>query len=1110
MTVSYIKAGKAGAAYYTNHSSKIDDYYTAGDKEPPGIFYVSPNAFGTRNNGLGIEDGREFSMGDAKKFAALTAGFHGETGEPLVENVDKANRVALHDFTLSPPKSVSVVWSQASDDLKGKIESIQGERTKQFLDLMSEYAVGRTGAKGSVHQRAYIRGAMFGHGSSRENDPLLHTHAVIFNVVELENGATVALEAREMLRWQGALASLYHAAYAHDLRKLGLPIRKVGNLFEIDGVPEEVLEAFSQRRAAMLKAVAKEMEKRGLDVSEASRALMQQAAIQNRPHKSELTRKELVGIWKERGAALGFTDEQVKQLIDRESYVELTPAQCKAEVKNVVDQVMRTKAVFGEPELLAKSASALIGLASPERIIAAVEDYKSELLVSRGERSKDTVFTSREMVTLEHEMLELCEDRTGKHIQTEYELPDELSPEQRAAAEGVLRDDNFVTVVEGAAGAGKTYTMASVARAYEANGYKVHGLATAWTAALNLKNDADLAGGDAITGWSAAAKKGEAGIDSKTLLIVDEAGMVSARQMRDVLALAREHGAKVVLLGDTKQQKAVEAGASLGPIAQRLGSFKLTEIRRQHRIEEREAVKQLFDGQAEKALKTFFKREGGLTVCDGDDAVNKAIADDWVASRCRTIGDTVEFSREGRELKGKIVDQDDQFWSVSTGTEVHKVDRSHLILATDNRSVRNLNRLAQERLLERGHLGEGRTLETLDGEQTLHVGDEIQFRAKVKEQQVYNRMRGRIESFDGDVMKVRLANNQLVPVDLNGKAWRTQAGDLAVQLAYAMTVNSSQGITVGNTFNKDGWSLFRDAAGVAQSRHRESNRVYADRIEHHERALRRMLADQRKPLEEFTDADVQESMAKSWSKDNVKASTLDHIWQEPDGAIVDRAYLLAEQKEAERVAKSREPEALGQKQPLPDLERASDRQISRAMEQLQLAGIDYEALKIAGEQGILRVDGATGEPVFLGRKGDGALMQVLPLEGPQKPDLRGRFPPILRGEGDKTLVVQDGMEALRTLTDYLEAGEPTPNLIITGGKPFALSGPQAKELLTAKDAKVEKKQSAQSVERDRSNDSARSERAAAIAQAEEASRRATAALQEQAQRPPERDAGLTR
>jgi len=46
MTVSYIKKGKAGGAYYTNHSSEIDDYYTASDKEPPGVWYVPINEFG--------------------------------------------------------------------------------------------------------------------------------------------------------------------------------------------------------------------------------------------------------------------------------------------------------------------------------------------------------------------------------------------------------------------------------------------------------------------------------------------------------------------------------------------------------------------------------------------------------------------------------------------------------------------------------------------------------------------------------------------------------------------------------------------------------------------------------------------------------------------------------------------------------------------------------------------------------------------------------------------------------------------------------------------------------------------------------------------------------
>ncbi|MGD6613520.1 AAA family ATPase, partial [Xanthomonas citri pv. citri] len=131
----------------------------------------------------------------------------------------------------------------------------------------------------------------------------------------------------------------------------------------------------------------------------------------------------------------------------------------------------------------------------------------------------------------------------------------------------------------------------SVARAYERNGYRVVGLATAWTAAQNLQQDADLDEGVAITGWLNSVRKGETSIGKKTLLIVDEAGVVSAQQMRDVLDVAHRAGAKVVLLGDTKQQKSVGAGAALQPIADKLGSHRLDEIRRQHRIEEREAVK---------------------------------------------------------------------------------------------------------------------------------------------------------------------------------------------------------------------------------------------------------------------------------------------------------------------------------------------------------------------------------------------------------------------------------------------------------------------------------------------------------------------------------------
>ncbi|TSB17493.1 MobF family relaxase, partial [Streptomyces benahoarensis] len=385
-----------------------------------------------------------------------------EIGEKLVQNADQKNRVALHDFTLSPPKSVSVIWSQAGDKVKGRIEDIQNEAAREFLDYISVHAVTRQGKAGVIHKSALVRGAMFSHGSSRENDPQLHTHCVVMNVVELEDGSTGALENREMLRWQGAAASLYHADLAYKLGKEGFPIRKVKNLFEIDGVPDEVMKDFSQRRVAILKAVEAEMASRGLDASQASRGLLQKATIETRQEKTEMSRYELEGIWKERGKALGFSEEQVNEIIDSESFTELSREECLEQVRESAYQILQGKAVFGEPELVAKAASAMIGKASRSQILEAVSDLKGELLVCHGEHSRDTVFTSREMVALEHEMLQLAERRNGSHVIENFELPASLSEEQRIAAEATLRDENDVTVVEGSAGAGKTFTMASV------------------------------------------------------------------------------------------------------------------------------------------------------------------------------------------------------------------------------------------------------------------------------------------------------------------------------------------------------------------------------------------------------------------------------------------------------------------------------------------------------------------------------------------------------------------------------------------------------------------------------------------------------------------------
>src|SRR5262249_15035738 len=91
----------------------------------------------------------------------------------------------------------------------------------------------------------------------------------------------------------------------------------------------------------------------------------------------------------------------------------------------------------------------------------------------------------------------------------------------------------------------------------------------------------------------------------KDILVIDEAGMVGSRQMRQVLAQAEKQGAKVVLVGDPEQLQAIEAGASFRAISERAGYIELTDIRRQREAWQKEATREFATGQTEQALSRY-------------------------------------------------------------------------------------------------------------------------------------------------------------------------------------------------------------------------------------------------------------------------------------------------------------------------------------------------------------------------------------------------------------------------------------------------------------------------------------------------------------------------
>jgi conjugative relaxase-like TrwC/TraI family protein len=1107
----------------------VDDYYSnTGGKEPPGRWHFAgtPEQREMTERTLGLVDGATFNSEDTEAFEQLCNGFNPNNGEKLVQNAgDRAGRLALHDFTLSAPKSFSVVWSQADLQTRRAIEEVQHQAAREAMELLSRKgAYSRQGKGGKVKTPVSLVVGMFDHGSSRADDPQLHTHACVLNVTIRPDGTTGSLESRDIMAWQGAAASVYHAGLAWRARQMGAQIRMEGNLPEIEGVPLEVMEAFSRRRATIEAAVEQWQAEHGLtrDASSASRGLLQQATIETRDAKDELTREQLHALWLERGQALGFTEAQVREVMALGEPVEiLGDEQLLEAARHAVAQLTDTDATFTEPALYTRVAIALCGQAEPADIDRAVEMVKRELvhaqvihqrvdavrlasgpptekmvdlarrieqqrlqygqaaalnavdldsfaevraylnehawIVSEDNPSQQVdepevsiVYSTKELVLAERDLQARARQLAPQHALPEADVaaaidsrdaairaavasdlaqrgedPADakgLEDEQRAAIRHACLGPASVSVIEGTAGAGKTFSATTIAEIYKDAGYTVHGLGSAWAQAINLQQEAQLDSGRAITGWLHEVRTSRLVLDPKSLVIVDEAGMVGARQMRDVLEVVQRAGAKAILLGDTRQQAAVSAGDALRVVVAETGSARLDIIRRQSSEAERQAVHAVFAGRAAEALPVYDKR---TTIEVNREATMRRLIEDWAASR------------QAHPL------QDDP------------KRHSHLILALDNATVRELNQLAHEARQAAGELGErSLQLHTMDCSEPGQViefseGDEVVFRANQRSQGVFNRIRGTVESIDeaSSTLHVRTEDGALVEVDPSAERWQHRNGGLALQHGYASTYNASQGLTRGRVFMVDHVGLDRRSAGVGLSRHREDCRIYVDREARYLEKMKRVDATEWHHINSFSDAECLGRVAGGWSRESDKASTLDHEqWLDDAG---DR-FLVAEELAIDRAARQLEQQDLRPRPELLGFQRAAAYELElppaggmaehRSRQQLVAAGISPQVVMDAERAGFLAhqpdEDGSQGssqgEPIYLGRDSCDRVLNTQQDDGKPAPGpLRDRFAPVLPGtDHSRVVVAPTGRDALAAWTLADQAGQPRPTVVV--------------------------------------------------------------------------------
>jgi ATP-dependent exoDNAse (exonuclease V) alpha subunit len=210
----------------------------------------------------------------------------------------------------------------------------------------------------------------------------------------------------------------------------------------------------------------------------------------------------------------------------------------------------------------------------------------------------------------------------------------ELSDEQATMVRRLCKDGDPVAVVVGKAGAGKTFALDVARQAWQQDGHRVIGAALARRAAEELEQGAGIESTTIAALLLDLRRDPTALLDARTVLVVDEAGMVGTRQLAELLDHADEADAKVVLVGDHRQLPEIEAGGVFRGLVARGHAIALEENRRQEQPWEREALDLLREGRAGEALDAY-QQHGRLHTAATAADVRGLLVADWWQSRER-------------------------------------------------------------------------------------------------------------------------------------------------------------------------------------------------------------------------------------------------------------------------------------------------------------------------------------------------------------------------------------------------------------------------------------------------------------------------------------------
>jgi conjugative relaxase-like TrwC/TraI family protein len=583
-----------------------------------------------------------------------------------------------YDLTLRPPKSVSVLWALADDGRRGEIRRAHAEAVDEVVRYYETNAVfARRGGKDRrLVSSAGIVAAAFDHRTSRAGDPLLHTHVVTANMTSVDDSADAwwrAIAGIGLYEHAHAAGYLYQAHLRYLLAgRLGVQFAPVVNGHaEVVGVPAEVIQVFSKRRAEIEEVLAE-------SASQSARAA-QVATLQTRQAKDYSVDVEtLEQRWRDEAAAVGFGADDVDGCFDRDAPPTLEPRLVEWCFDALVGPrgLTERSATFRRTDVIEALASAVGASATAAEVEGLADRLLTSdrvLLVDRTEPVQTPVETSVEasvdgpwsarrsvprsvtqklytvpdLVEIEARLLASASpaERAGPIIAADVldrvvsQRP-ELSAEQLAMVRAVCSSGEFVQPVAGRPGAGKTYALEAVVAAHIDAAVPIIGCAVSAAAASELEHAAAFA---RSTGASASTvtrllwdlgDRSSPGLARGTVVVIDEASMLGTRDLAGLAAHVRDAGGAIRLIGDPDQHGSVDVGGVFRRLcAERAdGLVRLVDNNRQQDHTERLAIAEYRDGHVADALGRY--DEAGKVVRSRTAGESfDAIVADWYAGR---------------------------------------------------------------------------------------------------------------------------------------------------------------------------------------------------------------------------------------------------------------------------------------------------------------------------------------------------------------------------------------------------------------------------------------------------------------------------------------------